>query len=192
MAKLNFRDKIVEAGLEVIYEHGFNGCSVQDITEAAGVPKGSFYNYFKSKEALAAEIVGIYEPEGDIAMLHDASVPALKRLRRYFEALSLPYKSTGFKRGCLLGNLGLEMSDASETVRSALEHRFGEWQRAIAVLLKEGQTRGEVNNKIDARQFARFLVASWEGALIQMKVSRSARPMQDFLDISFLPLTPSA
>ena len=57
IVKPNVREQLLDKGLQVLHERGFNATSVQDITEAAGVPKGSFYNHFESKEDLGAEVV---------------------------------------------------------------------------------------------------------------------------------------
>src|SRR5262249_24318548 len=58
------REQLLAAGLATFHERGFNATSVQDITDAAGAPKGSFYNHFESKEALAAEAVRRYAERG--------------------------------------------------------------------------------------------------------------------------------
>lgn len=194
MNRPSVRDKIIEAGLELVYAHGFNGCSVQDITEAAGVPKGSFYNYFKSKEALAVEILGAYVQlkRDDFATLAEETKSPLERVHAYFKLLSRQFKSTGYQRGCLMGNLGSELSDSSEPIREALAKRFAHWHRTIADLLREAQSTGEVNQDLDADQLARFLVSSWQGALTQMKVSKSKQPLEDFLELAFAPLRASA
>src|SRR4029077_6420451 len=112
MARPNVREKIVGAGLKVLIEKGFNGCGVQDITAAAGVPKGSFYNHFESKEALGAEVVDRYgrKSPGAPALAH-SSPPALQRLRAHFERLNEAYTSARFGRGCLLGNFSAELAD---------------------------------------------------------------------------------
>ena len=190
MAQSSVRGKIIEAGLEVMYAQGFNGCSVQDITEAAGVPKGSFYNHFKSKEALAVEVLGAYRGFGDLDLLLDRTRTPIERLRSYFENASQPFKSTGFNRGCLMGNLGAELADSSESVRKALALRFDNWHHAIAELLREGQSTGDVNMAVDADRLARFLVSAWEGALIQMKLAKSSQPIDDFLELAFVLLQP--
>jgi len=72
MPRPNVREKIIDAGLKVLIEKGFNGCGVQDITAAAGVPKGSFYNHFESKEALGGEVVE--REDGPIAVHVAAAV----------------------------------------------------------------------------------------------------------------------
>src|SRR5690242_6007908 len=102
MPRPNVREKIVDAGLKVRIEKGFNGCGVQDITDAAGVPKGSFYNHFESKEALAAEVVERYVRDYPRrAALADTSLPALQRLRVHFERLNQAFADARFGRGCL-------------------------------------------------------------------------------------------
>lgn len=190
VAKPSARDKILEAGLKVFHAQGFNGCSVQDITETAGVPKGSFYNHFDSKEALAVEVLGVYEGSGDRSLILDRDKAPLDRLRDYFEGAARAFKEAGFKQGCLMGNLASELSDSSERVREALARRFTLWHGAVADTLREAQARGDMDAAIDADRMARFLVNSWEGALIQMKVSKSSQPIDDFLSMAFVSLHP--
>jgi TetR/AcrR family transcriptional regulator, transcriptional repressor for nem operon len=190
MARVNVRDKIVAAGLKVMYAQGFNGCSIQDITDTAGVPKGSFYNHFKSKELLALEVLESYQSLAQVEMLADRTKAPIARLRGYFKVLSRVHKATGYGGGCLMGNLGLELSDSSQRVRKALFRHFSDWHRAIAAVLREGQQNGEVDAGADADQMARFLIAAWEGSLLQMKVSKTAGPLDDFFRVAFVPLAP--
>src|ERR1700685_476629 len=105
MARPNVREQIVDAGLKVLIDKGFNGAGVQDITDAASVPKGSFYNHFESKEALGAEIVDRYGRNNPRrTALSDTSLPPLPRLRAHFERLNESFASERHRRGCLLGN----------------------------------------------------------------------------------------
>src|ERR1700750_820846 len=133
MARPNVRQKIVDAGLKVLIEKGFNGCGVQDITAAAGVPKGSFYNHFESKEALGAEVVERYGRDNPRrAVLADASVPALQRLRAHFERLNETYAGARFGRGCLLGNFSAELADQSQLIRERLADLYIAWSTDLA------------------------------------------------------------
>ena len=81
MPRESVKDEIVTAAVETLHRKGFNGTSVQDITDAAGAPKGSFYNHFESKEALAAEAVRRYREKGRVrlSILQDAKLPPLFR-----------------------------------------------------------------------------------------------------------------
>jgi len=88
MARLNVREQLLSVGLDTLHRKGFNATSVQDITEAAGVPKGSFYNHFESKEALGAEAVVKYRETSEtwkaLRALRDTKAAPLTRLRKYF------------------------------------------------------------------------------------------------------------
>src|ERR1700733_4052657 len=96
------RERIVSAASDRFHVLGYNGCSVQDIVELAGVPKGSFYNYFKAKELLALEILENYGRDSRRDMLADETLPPLKRMRAHFEFLAKRYEGFGFDKGCLI------------------------------------------------------------------------------------------
>jgi TetR/AcrR family transcriptional repressor of nem operon len=97
MAKPNVRERLLDAGVEAFHRRGFNGCGVQEITEAAGVPKGSFYNHFASKEALGAAVLDRYwQQRGDttLRILEDRDVRPRERLWRYFATMAGKWQST--------------------------------------------------------------------------------------------------
>src|SRR5271154_3760307 len=102
MAKPTVREKIVAAAQERFHTLGYNACGVQEIVDAAGVPKGSFYNYFKAKELLAREVLNNYWAGGRLDVLADKTLPPLERLRQHFEHIASRYKKVGFENGCLV------------------------------------------------------------------------------------------
>src|ERR1700692_3611172 len=121
MARPSTKEQIVQAGLKILLDKGFNGVGVQEITETAGVPKGSFYNHFESKEALGGEIVERYGADATRRqVLLDKSLPALARLRGHFEGLNNLFVKSKFERGCLLGNFSAELSNQSAVIRERL------------------------------------------------------------------------
>src|SRR6267378_5292901 len=152
MAKQNVRDKIVRAGLDQFHRVGFNGSSVEDITDLAEVPKGSFYNHFKSKEALALEVIDGYIEQGSHALLSDTRVAPLKRLKAYFTPLVQEFVDSGYKKGCLLGNFSSELADHSGSVRRRLESAFDDWVKQVAGVIKEAQKVGEADSKLKPEQ----------------------------------------
>ncbi|WP_143343126.1 TetR/AcrR family transcriptional regulator, partial [Crossiella equi] len=105
MPRPSVREVIVEAALAEFHRGGFTASSVDTITRAAGVPKGSFYNHFRSKEELAALIVGKYAEESEWRHDRDPAAPPLARLRARFETMGAILVRNGFTRGCLLGNM---------------------------------------------------------------------------------------
>jgi len=155
MVRPNVREKIVDAGLKVLIEKGFNGCGVQDITDAAGVPKGSFYNHFESKEALGAEVVERYGRDNPRRVaLADTSIPALQRLRAHFERLNETYTGARFGRGCLLGNFSAELADQSQLIRERLADLYLSWSTDIATVIAEAQADGSISTRTPAADLA--------------------------------------
>ena len=120
MTRLNVREQILSAGLSTLRRKGFNATSVEDITEAAGVPKGSFYKHFESKEALGAAAVLKYREESEslkaLRALRDTKAAPLTRLRKYFESLNERALKIESWCGCLLGNFAGELSDQSPLI----------------------------------------------------------------------------
>jgi TetR/AcrR family transcriptional repressor of nem operon len=181
------RDKIVEAALERFHALGFSACGVQEIVDKAGVPKGSFYNYFKSKELLAVEVLEVYAQGSRRELLADKGVAPVERLRAHLEFLASRYARFGYSKGCLIGNIAAETSDHMPIVRKALAQGLANWTKLVAAAIREGQEDGSIEARLDADQVARFLINSWEGAVIRMKIANSRQPLDDFFSVT-LPL----
>lgn len=187
MARSDVRDKLLSAGLEILHARGFNATGVQDITDAAGVPKGSFYNHFGSKDELGAAVVARY---AELASAHRGSLLGrsgrpLARLRSYFKALNERGPATGFARGCLLGNFATELSAQSPAIRAAVAEVFAQWRAAVAEVIAEGQRAGEIGRETPAIALAGCLIDAWEGAVIRARVEKSSAPLTAFLAVTF-------
>ena len=186
MGRPSVRPQIVQAGLRVFLRGGFGGTSVQDITDEAGVPKGSFYNHFASKEALGAEIIDLYaEGSGLRDVLTDASLSPLERLRRYYTRLTTMYRELEFTRGCLLGNFSAEISDTMPLMRDRLLALFRRWTGEQAQVISEAQALGEVSNETPAEELAAFLLDAYEGAVLRSRVEKSDAPLTRFQAVVF-------
>jgi TetR/AcrR family transcriptional regulator, transcriptional repressor for nem operon len=186
MARHSVREQIVEAGLKTLLRKGFHACGVRDITDAAGVPTGSFYNHFESKEALGAEIVERYARDNSRRdALRDKSLPPLERLHRHFAGLSQMYADLDFGRGCLLGNFSAELADHSPLIRERLAALFTSWTKDIEGAVREGQEEGSVSNRTDPADLAAFLLDAYEGALLRARVQKSGAALDRFATIAF-------
>lgn len=190
MPKPNVREQLIEAGLKTLFKQGFNGSGVQDITDAARVPKGSFYNHFKSKEAFAAEALERYWQMGDgrRALLSDTKVEPVERLRQYFRTLSDALVRNEFEKGCLIGNFSTEMSGQSPEIRERLAAIYAAWVRLIESCVREAQKADRVRAKLPASAIASFLLNSWEGAVLRAKVERDRTPIEQFEQVVFASL----
>ena len=186
MPRHNVREQIVEAGLKTLLEKGFNACGVRDITDAAGVPTGSFYNHFASKEALGAEIVERYARDNSRRKdLRDTALPPLERLRRHFAGLNQMYADLDYARGCLLGNFSAELADHSPLIRERLAALSASWTGDIEDAVRDAQTDGSVSTKSNPADLAAFLLDAYEGALLRARVEKSGAPLDRFMTITF-------
>jgi TetR/AcrR family transcriptional repressor of nem operon len=179
------RDKIVHAALDRFHALGFNACGVQEIVDKAGVPKGSFYNYFASKELLALEVLEVYARGSRREMLSDKTVPPVKRLRGHFSYLATRYAGFGYSKGCLIGNIAAEASDNMPIIRKALARGLANWTKLVAGAIRDGQKDGTIEPRVNADEVARFLINSWEGAVIRMKLTNGRQPLDDFFSMAF-------
>ena len=194
MAKTNVRERLLDAGLETLHRCGFNGCGVQEIAETAGVPKGSFYNHFESKEALGAAVLERYwEQRGGsmLRLLEGPDIGPRERLCHYFAVLAANMANRGYTGGCLIGNLGAELSDHSELVRDGVARAFAGWTEALETCIQEGQNLGEISDDYDAALLASFLINAWEGAVLRAKVQKNGASFEEFNQIVFGTLLPA-
>ena len=181
------RDALLDLGTCLLLEAGYNATGVQAVLAAAGVPKGSFYYHFDTKEAFALEAVDRYFAVQSRVLTNalGGDGPWLERLERYFELLERDYETAGFRRGCLLGTLGQETAASNDALRARIATAFDRWREAMTDALRSAQRAGEVDDTLDPEKVAGFLVDAWEGAVLQAKVQRSARPLQRFRSIVF-------
>jgi TetR/AcrR family transcriptional repressor of nem operon len=188
MSKPSHREAILNAGLKVMFRAGYEGATVRDICAAAGVPQGSFTNHFRSKEAFAGEVLDRYfaNLQGTVRKaLDDKSLTPRKRLQRYLEIISGLLAGDKWNRGCLIGDLSIETSAQSKLLRKRLEAIFQEWRAPFAECIAEAQAIGEIDSAFDAMDLAEFLLASWEGAILRMKVERGPAALERFKRIVF-------
>src|SRR5277367_1663518 len=188
MARPSLREKLASSAVDTLHTLGFKGCSIQDITEAAGVPKGSFFNHFENKEDLAIDALRRYLEGTRADILFEEGVPPLDRLKNHFGYLSERLIERGFERGCMLGLFAAEMAVEYPKMREELRSVFARWGDAIESALREAQARGEVDPRHDPGQLARFLVNAWQGATIRLKITRDRQPIDDFLNVAFKAL----
>jgi TetR/AcrR family transcriptional regulator, transcriptional repressor for nem operon len=172
------RKRLLAAGLELIHLRGFGASGVKDITDAAGVPKGSFYAYFPSKEAFASAILNAYwvDIETRLVPILGGEGSTQERITRFFHALANEHEAGNFLLGCLLGNLSLELSSSSEPIRTQLINILERWGNALAACLRSGDLRED----LDADEIASRLIEAWEGAALRGKMIRSRIPYDRF------------
>ena len=177
------RLRLLEKGGDLVSSRGFNATGVQEITAAAGVPKGSFYNYFDSKEAFAVAILTEYWDSVVAeygAILSERDTPPLSRIARYFAGLAAFHQRRLYAVGCLIGNMALEVTPTSEEVRAKLAAIYREWSGALSACLREAQEAGDLAAGKEPNQLAAALIDAFEGAVMRAKVERSRASFDSF------------
>jgi TetR/AcrR family transcriptional regulator, transcriptional repressor for nem operon len=189
MSKQTTKENLIEVGLRLIHTAGYTATGINQILEAADVPKGSFYHHFTTKDEFVMEVIRRYaagEQERWEKLLDDSNLSPLKKLRRYFKDLMVTYGSRGGPiAGCLLGNLSLEVAGQNEEIRKLLRQAFDAWQNAIAQTVSEAIEKQELPKTSKANDLAALLVNGWEGAQVRAKTDQSDKPLELFIDNAF-------
>jgi TetR/AcrR family transcriptional regulator, transcriptional repressor for nem operon len=178
------KQRLITVGLRLMLGRGYHAIGVQEILSEAGVPKGSFYHHFASKEDFALQVIDAYQSRvRDLleVTLTDRRHPPLDRVRNFFAGVREAYEAEGYL-GCFLGALGQELSGTNELFRRKIDHCLATIAAAHAVCLEEARVRGDLPSTCDARLMAELLVNAWEGAALCSRLLRNARPLEEILD----------
>jgi TetR/AcrR family transcriptional regulator, transcriptional repressor for nem operon len=186
MGRLSTKPQILDAAVGLFHRQGYNGSGVQDIVAEAGVPKGSFYNHFASKEALGIAALQRYWEGGAtlLEMLRDDAQRPADRLRAYFQALADITRRADHRFGCMIGNLGSELGGTTPSIRVEIAAIMASWSGAIADCIRDGQRDGSIRGDMEPEELGLFLLDAWEGALLRAKVDRSEAPIAAFMTIA--------
>ena len=190
MPKSSNRDRILKAGLEVMYREGYGGAGVRDIVAEASAPQGSFTNHFGSKEDFAREVLDLYfvdlkrlVAEG----LDDANRRPRERLRRYLDLITDRLVGAAFTHGCLIGDLRSRGRARKRNAADAAGRKiFAEWRSPFAACIAEGPGDGRDPPRLSRLRTRR--TSSYRPgtvAILRMKVERNAEPLERFKHIVF-------
>ena len=179
--KEDTRLKLITTGAGIMHLKGYNNTGIQEILDKAGVPKGSFYNFFRSKEDFGLQVIDHFVDffsriSGQY--FADTSLPPLERIRSMLMWFMEFFKSTDYTLGCPLGNFAQEMGDVNPVFREKLKASLDAMAERFVTVLQEARDAGHLSGSIDLQETARFIVSSWEGALMLMKVEKSTRPLE--------------
>lgn len=171
---------------------GYHGTGIKEVLDRVHVPKGSFYNYFESKEDFAVAAIRHYSEcfvarmDAEVARASDP----LTGFRAFLVGLMQDWDENGYVGGCLIWNLGAEL-EGSDVCRTALQEGFRGWRDRVAEVFAEAQKHGLVRQDKGAAELADLFTVAWEGAVIRMKIEKSLEPLQavtsHFLDDYLVP-----
>jgi TetR/AcrR family transcriptional repressor of nem operon len=174
---------LIERGLQMLLEQGYNSLGLQSLLEAAGVPKGSFYHHFADKEDFALQVVDAYIEsvhETLDACVSDGGLAPLDRIRAFFVRVEKSYENEGYL-GCLMGGLGQELSGVNSTFRDKIDRCLSSIADRLRVCLDAARADGTIPHNHDTRIMADLLVDCWEGAALRSRLKRSPAPLSAML-----------
>ena len=181
--KQDTRARLLEVGGEIVHQKGYNSTGIQEVLTATGVPKGSFYFYFKSKEDFGLQLIDQYTDficDKIDEYLSDQRVLPIQRLRNSFKWFVAIFEQNDFKGGWPIGNLSLEMGDMNDCFRGKLEKALDKIKIKVTECLNEAQEKKEISPALDVFETSDFIMSSWQGVLLQIKVTRSTIPFNIF------------
>ena len=186
--KTEVRTKLLQTGLRLFGENGFNGTGIKEIVDEVGVPKGSFYNYFKSKEEYTVEIIQFYSDSLSILwddFLISGPKDPFEALRYSFEMVISHLEQSEVRTGCLIGNLAAEISEVSDLCRQKMHQATTVWKDRVSKQISQGQAMGTIRGDISTDALTEFLWNAWEGALLNMKIKNTTVPVKECINLLF-------
>lgn len=176
------KNKIISDSIGLMYLNGYNGTSVKDITDAAGIPKGSFYNYFEGKEQYAIDAIDHYKAINNevFKVLQDKTLAPLERIKMFYRIKIERAVEKGYNYGCFVGNLSEEVGGVYENISSTAEKFHQRKEDMIRDNLVEAREQGELSSSLDESVLAGVIVGSWQGALLRTKVAGEKKFLDGF------------
>ncbi len=170
------KEKLLDAAQQLMLAKGFAATSVDEICEAAGLTKGSFFHYFESKDELGKQVLKRFCAQG--AQLHASfcrqEADPLKRVYNYIDGAIQMAKDPQMNKGCLLGLFAQELCDTNVEIRQACKKGFDDWGREFGEELARAKARYAPKASFEPLELADHLIAVMEGSMI---IGKSRRDM---------------
>lgn len=182
------RDSLLAVGQELFINSSFNSVGLNDILRTAGIPKGSFYHYFESKEDFGLQVVELYARQNLQELesyLADDRLPRYEQLKGFFANSVKHFDDIEFCQGCLMANLSQELADVNEKLRCKINELSQLMVDRIAKCLADMDTSRLNLGHLSADEAAQVLMNSWQGAVMKMKLEKSRSALDVFMKFFF-------
>ena len=184
MNKKYEREDILEIGIRLIKNRGYANTGIQDVLKAAGIPKGSFYNFFESKEAFALEAVAYYKDA--IYKLLDGidavEMPACTKIKEVVLRANDAFCEGDSCRNSFLLSLANEVSHENPVFSKPISNCFDLFKEYIIKWVEIGQQNNEIIDAMTSQEIATYLLDAYHGAIMRMKYELNANAMTTYCD----------
>ncbi|MFD1744357.1 TetR/AcrR family transcriptional regulator [Rhizobium helianthi] len=191
------RDRLISEGMRQLLAHGYEGVGIGPILKSVGVPKGSFYYFFQSKDDFVVAVIEAYEAKYQQLrerFFTDSRLEPLDRLLAYFDALEQEFRAEAPYAGCLYGVIAQSAAGRSAVVLDAVAQAFERWEKSIQGVLLAAQLNGDLAENEDIEHLTASIVEGYEGALIRAKAKEDVSAFTRFREFGLRRLisSPSA
>ena len=185
---MSSKKEIIRKGVDLFREQGYHNTGISDILETCDISKGSFYNYFRSKEGYGIKVINYYGDtllEYMIGKLRSGDGSPVEKLKELYNSFIEIVEREEIKSGCLVNNISSEMGGLNDKLAEVADQNFRKWIDVIARIIAKGQAINEIRNDLDALEIAEYLHGTFYGFLSRMKVTKSTDNLKDWHRITF-------
>ena len=177
------KERILDAAEEIMWKQGFHSTGLNEILKAVGVPKGSFYHWFESKEHFGVELLQHYidraTDENNHALFSsEVEELPMPRLLTFLESSVGKFEEHDRCYPCLVLKLASEVTDLSEPMREVLSKGINTWLEMLAGVFDEAKLLGHISNKVNSQQEAEIVRDLWAGAIQRSTIYKSTQAME--------------
>ncbi|MFL4901662.1 TetR/AcrR family transcriptional regulator [Streptomyces sp. MMS24-I2-30] len=187
VTKVETRQSLLEAARRIVAAKGYAAVGINEVLAAAGVPKGSFYHYFASKDAFGEAMMKSYFDDYFITMdgiVADKGKSSAEHLMSYWQRFYDTQAADDCQGGCLVVKLGAEVADLSEVMRVATKVGTTAIVDRLELMIAEGIADGSVYVDESPRTTAEALYDLWLGASMMAKIHRSAHHLDRAMTVT--------
>lgn len=179
----NARQHILAVAQQIVGKKGFSAVGLNEVLQAAQVPKGSFYHHFASKDAFGEALLEDYFESylADMRLIFAGNEPESRKLLTYWQRWTDNQSGQNDAGKCLAVKLGAEVADLSESMRQALDRGTSQIIQCLAGALMLGQAQGSLRLEQEPEPLATQLYALWLGASVMAKITRTSLPFDQAL-----------
>ncbi|XLS27667.1 TetR/AcrR family transcriptional regulator [Flavobacteriaceae bacterium M23B6Z8] len=182
------KEDILNVGYEIFRKSGYHNVGINEILKESGIPKGSFYNFFNSKEDFAQQVIskyGISNQNWIESFFKESTLSPINSLKAFYTIVMDMNEQDDYKGGCLINNMSMEVGRNNDKLGSEANQHFIGWLNVLAPIIAKGQDIGEITTDYSSLELAEYLHAGFYGTLSRTKVTRSRVYMDTWLEITF-------
>jgi TetR/AcrR family transcriptional repressor of nem operon len=184
-AALSHKERLIRAGAKLFYENGFHGTTVDAVLAEAGVPKGSFYHHFGSKDAFGQAVLNRYMGfQGELVgkWIARTDLSTAEQVAGYYRDMAQIFVKSGFQTACLTGKFSTEVAATSDVFRPQLAGQIGGWKKRLSALLASGQERGDIRRDRAAEDLTDAVLAMIQGSFVLTLSTRDEHTLETVAD----------